>query len=193
MCDRIIMVTFFLIFAILLLHPAQGIDTQSENMQKSRDVVQELYKVLFNKLSTAIREGGIEKAIDLCHRAAQEITDSFKNDKQSVRRVSLQMRNFKNKPDLYEKEKLTLMMADHKRGKLKNEYYEIVDQGGVKYFRYLAPILIKPPCLNCHGKKERLSPSVVKILKVKYPKDKAFNYRNGDLRGAFSVIIKQYY
>ena len=185
-----IVLTFFLFFAILLLHSAKGIDTQNENIQRSRGIVQELHKSLFNELSTAIKEGGIEKAIDVCHKAAQKITDSFKTDKQSVRRVSLQIRNSKNKPDSYEKEKLKQMVADHKRGELKNEYYEIVEKDGVKYLRYLSPILIKPPCLSCHGQKERLSPSVLKVLEMKYPEDKAFSYSNGDLRGAFSVIIK---
>jgi len=183
--------TFFLFFTTILIHPAKGIDKKNENIQRSRGVVQELHKSFFNELSAAIKEGGIEKAIDVCHKAAQKITDSFKTDKQSIRRVSLQVRNPKNKPDLYEKEKLKQMVADHKRGELKNEYYEIVEKDGVKYFRYLSPILIKPPCLSCHGKKERLSPSIVKVLEVKYPEDKAFGYSNGDPRGAFSVIIKQ--
>jgi len=186
-----IILTFLLFFFITLIQPAKGMDTQNENVQRSTGVVQELHKSLSNELSAAIKEGGIEKAIDVCHNAAQKITDSFKTDKQSVRRVSLQVRNPKNKPDLYEKEKLKQMVADHKRGELKNEYYEIVEEDGVKYFRYLSPILIKPPCLSCHGKKENLSPAVLKALKVKYPEDKAFGYSNGDLRGAFSVIIKQ--
>lgn len=117
-----IILTFFLFFFITLIKPVQGMDKQNENVQRSRDVVQELHKSLFNELSAGIKEGGIEKAIDVCHKAAQKI---------------------------------------------------------------------KPPCLNCHGKKEKLSPAVLKVLKVKYPEDKAFGYRNGDLRGAFSVIIKQ--
>ena len=117
-----IVLTFFLFFVILLLHPAQGIDTRSENIQKSRGIVQKLYKSLFNELSTAIKEGRIEKSIDLCHKAAQKI---------------------------------------------------------------------KPPYLSCHGKRERLSPSIVKVLEVRFPEDRAFNYRNGDLKGAFSVIITQ--
>ena len=71
------------------------------------------------------------------------------------------------------------------------EYYGLIEESGVQYFRYLSPIIINPPCLSCHGEKGKLSPVVLNAIEGKYPKDKAIDYRSGDLRGAFSLKIKQ--
>ena len=126
-------------------------------------MVQELYASLLDELRGALKQGGKEEAINVCHDAAQRITDSFQTEEQSVRRVTLQLRNPRNEPDLYEKEKLMDLAGNHEKGELKEEYYEIVEEDGVKYFRYLSPILIRPPCLICHGKKEKLSPGKSKL------------------------------
>lgn len=186
-----IVLAFVLFFLITQTNLAQGSDEHNEDLERCRGVVQDLYRSLLTELRAAMKQGGTEKAINVCHEAAQRITESFKTAEQSVRRVTLQLRSPKNEPDSYEKEKLMQLAVDHEEGELKDEYYEVVEEDGVTYFRYLSPILVKPPCLMCHGKEEKLSPAVLSVLKVKYPEDKAFGYSNGDLRGAFSVIIRQ--
>jgi hypothetical protein len=88
--------TFFLFLFITLAVPAKGSDTQNEQLERSRGVVQELYESLLNELRGALKHGGKEEAINVCHDAAQRITDSFQTVEQSVRRVTLQLRNPKN-------------------------------------------------------------------------------------------------
>ena len=187
-----ILLTVVISFTILISQvAAQETNNVDENLQKSRAVIQELHASLSKEFSIAIKEGEIEKAIDICHKSAQGITNSFKTDNQSIRRVSLKIRNPKNIPDSYEHEKLMQIERDKIKGKLQTEYYEVTEESGVQYFRYLSPIIIKPPCLSCHGEKGKLSPAVLKAIEGKYPKDKAIDYRSGDMRGAFSLKIKQ--
>ncbi|MCA1903903.1 MAG: hypothetical protein CV045_01555 [Cyanobacteria bacterium M5B4] len=58
------------------------------------------------------------------------------------------------------------------------------DEQGVRYFRR---INVEASCLACHGVKED-RPSFVKS---KYPEDLAYDFRVGDLRGMYSLIIPE--
>ena len=51
--------------------------------------------------------------------------------------------------------------------------------------RYLRRITVEPSCLLCHGEKAKRPTFVVQG----YPKDRAFAFRAGDLRGAYSVFV----
>lgn len=54
---------------------------------------------------------------------------------------------------------------------------------GQDYYQYTAPIYVEKACLSCHGEKEKRPAFIVK----KYPGDKAYDFREGDLRGIISV------
>ena len=43
------------------------------------------------------------------------------------------------------------------------------------------------PCLTCHG--AEIKSNIVAKINELYPYDKAKNFKVGDIRGAFSVII----
>ena len=60
-----------------------------------------------------------------------------------------------------------------------------VEIEGKGYKRYVRPIFVEPACLACHGEKDKRPDFIVK----KYPKDKAFDFKVGDLRGIISVMI----
>jgi hypothetical protein len=51
--------------------------------------------------------------------------------------------------------------------------------------RYLRRITIESSCLLCHGEKSTRPAFVV----TNYPQDRAFGFKVGDLRGAYSVFI----
>ena len=67
------------------------------------------------------------------------------------------------------------------------EYFEVIDEEGVKNVRYMKPIILQAPCLGCHGPVENIEPEVKAILNNKYPDDKATGYQMDDLRGAVSI------
>ena len=55
-------------------------------------------------------------------------------------------------------------------------------RAGVNYYRRID---VQASCLACHGSREN-RPAFVK---EKYPNDKAFNFKPGDLRGMYAVYI----
>lgn len=52
-------------------------------------------------------------------------------------------------------------------------------------WRYFAPIRVESACLACHGEKESRPEFVVQG----YPDDTAFDFKEGDLRGLYSVFV----
>lgn len=56
---------------------------------------------------------------------------------------------------------------------------------GESYDRYVKPIYVEPACLACHGEKDK-RPG---FIKKKYPEDKAFAFKAGDLRGIIEVMV----
>ncbi len=70
----------------------------------------------------------------------------------------------------------------------KGEETEIWDETTINkksYKRYVRPIFVEPACLSCHGEKDK-RPAFVK---KKYPKDLAYGFKVGDLRGIIEVMI----
>ena len=65
------------------------------------------------------------------------------------------------------------------------EFHEVVRVDGDKQLRYMKAIPTSRPCLACHG--EALDSIVKARLEKLYPHDQALGYREGDIRGAFTV------
>ncbi|WP_461415416.1 Tll0287-like domain-containing protein [Gemmatimonas sp.] len=56
---------------------------------------------------------------------------------------------------------------------------------GKPALRYLRRITVEPSCLACHGERSARPAFIVQ----NYPQDRAFAFKAGDLRGAYSVLI----
>ncbi len=70
----------------------------------------------------------------------------------------------------------------------KGEETEIWDKTTIDkkgYERYVRPIYVEPACLACHGEKDKRPAFIQK----KYPGDRAFGFKAGDLRGIIEVMI----
>jgi hypothetical protein len=59
------------------------------------------------------------------------------------------------------------------------------EHDGVAGRRYLRRITVEPACLACHGPKDARPGFIVD----KYPDDRAFDFKPGDLRGLYSVFV----
>ncbi|MCK7509930.1 MAG: DUF3365 domain-containing protein [Desulfobacterales bacterium] len=109
-------------------------------------------------------------------------------------RTSLKTRNPGNEPDAWEAKVLKEFEARKAKGEdpAQIEYAEIVTANGQKQFRYMKAIAIGPnqPCLKCHG--ATLDLAVSTRLKDLYPADKATGYKEGELRGAFTLSQSRY-
>lgn len=63
--------------------------------------------------------------------------------------------------------------------------WEKDEMNGLKGIRYFRRITVESSCLKCHGEKEKRP----EFIKKGYQEDKAFGFKEGDLRGVYSVFI----
>lgn len=163
------------------------------NVAKARGAIKGLAEALKEKLVAAMKEGGPAKAIDVCNTAAMPITEEQgKAAGVKIGRTALKVRNDKNAPDDFERKALETFAEKLKGGAdvAKLEVAETVTENGVKTFRYMKPIpMLEKPCATCHG--GAIDPALKAEIDKRYPKDQAVGFNPGELRGAFTVSIKQ--
>jgi hypothetical protein len=106
-----------------------------------------------------------------------------------IRRVSRRFRNPADEPDEYEQTRLDQLQVLHDKQELPAESIQVVRDGGNKSLRYMKPIVIKQPCVMCHGQVSEIDDAVLDTIHSKYPGDTAIGYKVGDLRGAFTVVV----
>ena len=51
--------------------------------------------------------------------------------------------------------------------------------------RVMKPIVTGAPCLACHG--TQVEPQLARLIRERYPDDQATGFREGELRGAFTL------
>ncbi len=61
---------------------------------------------------------------------------------------------------------------------------------GTKSLRYLKPLVLKQPCLMCHGPVGQIDSEVLEVIRSRYPADRAIGFEVDDLRGAISVTVE---
>lgn len=99
------------------------------------------------------------------------------------------MRNSKNTPDEWEQSQLHHFEKQLSQGvEAKNLVVSEVmtDKNGTKTFRFMKAIPAGALCLKCHG--ANLSADVQQTINRLYPIDKATGYKQGDIRGAFTLL-----
>ncbi len=165
-------------------------ETKSDYLKKGMFIAKSTGKSLKSKLTAAVDKAGLQNGINTCNKVAQKMMDSLSvvyNAK--IKRTSLKLRNEKDKPDQDELAVLSefsKMVSDSIKPKPQ------VKQLASGEIRFYAPIMIEKVCLNCHGKiGENVKPQNYDVIKKHYPNDEAINYKEGDLRGIWSVTFKK--
>lgn len=188
--------TFFLIIILAGLAACNNNDKQAsqttndELKARGKEIAQQTLMALSKELKQALQQGGIGKAVPYCNVNALPLTDSMaKINKVSIRRTSLKTRNPKNAPNDREKQILgeyKQLLAEDKRPKPR--LTNLAD--GRTLFN--APILIKPLCLNCHGKVgAQVTEKNYAVIKGLYPNDQAIGYKVAELRGMWSIVFEK--
>ena len=167
--------------------PADAMPTKE--IHSSRAIVQKFSETLQAALQQAMETGGPVNGIAVCHdKAGQIARDLSAEADMIVGRTSLKLRNANNAPDNWELAVLKQFDARHAQGEPAEmlEYFAVIDDDqGQKTFRYMKAIPTASPCLKCHG--ETIDSDVETKLKELYPEDKARGYKEGELRGAFTL------
>jgi len=179
-----------LICLAVTLTSAQAGDDLAQRAADSREAIKQAQAALQQELQTAMKKGGPELAIHACSTKALGITREMSQKQHMlIRRTSLKLRNPQDAPDAWEKKVLKDFQGRINRGEnpAQMEHFEIVEKDGAKQFRYMKAITIpkNAPCLVCHG--DNIDPGLKAKIKGRYPYDEATGFKEGDLRGAFSV------
>ncbi len=180
------------IVAALLFLSACGQENTKDDTDaraaESRGAVKEFAGQLKGELQSAMKSGGPVRAIEVCQVKAPAIASELSKKKGwHVARTSLKTRNPANTPDSWESMVLKRFDEQKARGMdaKQLEHYAVVEEKGVKKFRYMKAIPTGGVCMNCHGAK--LDPAVSQKIKQLYPNDQATGYKPGDIRGAFTI------
>lgn len=150
--------------------------------EKSKLAVDQASQALVGTLTNQLQSNGPAASIAYCNARAlpltQEVAAAYGI---RLKRTSLKWRNPENAPDDLEREVLELWEATPPQG-------PAVKQLNENTYRVYLPIVMKPLCLNCHGKaQEQIAPSTWEALQTTYPDDRAFDYLEGDLRGMWTA------
>jgi xanthosine utilization system XapX-like protein len=158
-------------------------------LQRARAASDAVLARLLARLNQEYQQGGAERGVQVCAQVAQSLTQQIGREQGvNIRRVSLKNRNPRNAPDAWERRILQQWERDQKAGKPLQEVAEWRTERGQRVYRYMRPIMVAMPlCSECHG--TQIKPEVRRLIRERYPNDKATGYQLGDLRGAFSVKI----
>lgn len=158
---------------------------EAENkIDQARAKAMDLGGTLKNALQSAIKAGGIENGITICHDVAGSLAAQISDENWEVGRTSLKVRNLGNKPEPW----ATTTLHDFARqlsqdpSQIPEETYQDPQSGK---FTYMRAIVIQPLCTACHG--DNISENVTKRIQALYPGDQATGFKVGELRGAFIV------
>jgi hypothetical protein len=160
----------------------------SDELDASRKTVKEFMQTLKKELQSSMQEGGPVNAVSVCNLTAPAIANTYSvRNGWEVGRTSLKLRNPNNAPDAWERSVLEAFEERKLAGEdpAQMEFHEVIRVDGDKQLRYMKAIPTSRPCLACHG--EALDSIVKTRLEKLYPHDQALGYREGDIRGAFTI------
>ncbi len=157
--------------------------------KKGKEIAQASFKELSSNLMHQMKQGGPALAVPFCNSQAMPLTNQMEEKFDvTIKRASNKVRNPVNKATERELEIITAYENLKKDKKGLTPIVEI-DSNGKKHF--YAPIIIKAKCLVCHGVlNEQLSIKTDSLIKAQYPSDMAVAYKEGDIRGVWSITFK---
>lgn len=177
-----------LALALVVMVPNVQAGDYDKEIAASRETVKEFMQTLKGELQAGMKEGGPVNAISVCNLSAPAIANTYSvRNGWDVGRTSLKLRNPDNAPDVWERSVLESFDERKRAGEdpMKMEQYEVVRKDGSSEFRYMKAIPTAQLCLACHG--EQLDSITRTRIEKLYPRDQALGYKQGDIRGAFTI------
>lgn len=166
----------------LQAHAAPDIDTE-QLRGEAASLIPPFQQQLLGTVKQAMADGGPAEAVKACRLLAPEIASQHSQAPWKVGRTALKLRNPDNAPDTWERSVLEQFAKRSAAG----EPIEQLKHGEIVAgeYRYMQAIGTAEACLGCHG--EKIKPELVELIDRHYPQDQARGFREGDLRGAFTL------
>ncbi len=134
----------------------------------------------FIKPDTEITE---ETFKSVCGAVATRVKEIMEKDGYKIRHASSKYRNPVNAAT---QEEIGILETFDRNREIKGQW-DVVETGGKKFHRYMKPIFVEEACLACHGQKEKRPGFIID----RYPEDKAYDFKTGDLRGMIEVMFSE--
>ncbi len=136
-----------------------------------------------------MKEGGVKEAVPFCNNMAYPLTEEMSTKYNAeIRRTSDKLRNEKNRPNDEEKK----IIDNYKKAMASNKQLKPIveiDASGNPHF--YAPIILQKKCLACHGSiGKEVSIETDSLIRSYYSTDKAVGFKEGDLRGIWSITFQ---
>ncbi len=163
------------------------VERQDELKKEGAELIAAFASELKTNLQGAIKAGGLVQGIELCSLKATDIALSHSSSNWTVSRTTLKPRNVDNLPS--SDETLALLGFERQLSQgvpIQDMLYTRQQEDGS--FLVMKAIPTQALCLACHG--ESISEEVQTVLREKYPQDKATGYKEGQIRGAFSLTYR---
>lgn len=183
---------FFVMTALAVLLVAGAAQAQDKTVlaEEGKALIQKFAGALKSELSSAIKSGGPVNAIDVCHERAPEIAASVSETSGgwTISRSSHKLRNPSNAPDAFTEAAIEDFLERQNQGEAAADLVktEITEEGGQQVFRMVKAIPTGAVCLSCHGGAE-VAPEVEEALARLYPEDAARGFKEGEMRGVFTL------
>lgn len=163
---------------------AHGEDGSTE-LKKARaaEMASEITNLRSTLAKTFIKTGMVvteETFKSVCGAVGKRVKEISEKEGVTIRHASVKNRNPTNAPTATDLELINRFEAEPGLKELSNE--TLVD--GKRFLRYTSAIYVEEACLSCHGAKDK-RPS---FIAAKYPNDKAYDFKTGDLRGIISIL-----
>ncbi len=139
---------------------------------------------LASSLEGSSEEPTMDTMREVCMPVGKRAMAIGKQNGWSVRQVASKARNPDHVPAGAQESQVIDLFARHPEITGLWEPASADQAAGVTYYRRID---VQPSCLACHGSKD----SRPAFVKDKYPADKAFDFKPGDLRGMYAVFIPE--
>jgi hypothetical protein len=163
-------------------HAAPAVDSE-QLRNEAASLIPPFQQQLLGTVKQAMTDGGPVQAVEACQSLAPSIAEQHSQAPWKVGRTALKLRNPDNAPDAWERSVLEQFAQRAAAGEPIQEirHAEVVHG----QYRYMQAIGTAEACLGCHG--EKVKPELLSLLDQHYPQDQARGFREGDLRGAFTL------
>jgi hypothetical protein len=151
------------------------------NVDSLKAYADETKKTLVKTLTQKIEEGGAESAVTFCKTEAGPLVKSVA-DKHGleIKRVTDKPRNQNN---LASEAELRII-EKYKQELLEGKTLEATTTDS----HYYEPLVTNALCMQCHGEKgKNIAPGTAGKIAELYPEDKAFGYRENEVRGLIRI------
>ena len=169
--------------------------TQKDSFDKEKylklgkETAQLTGKILLKNVKKTIKEQGPMEAISFCNLKAYPLTDSLsKLHNAEIKRAAIKYRNTFNQANKKEEK----IIKEYIKQLLENKKLKPIVEKSGNAINFYAPIRLKKACLTCHGSVgTAISDTLYGHMKNLYPKDLAIDFKEGDIRGIWSISFKK--